>query len=95
VQNNLCHSCCVGQNIGVPEPQHSPAPLFQPFSSMMIMCVVSVLRAVCLNGQQVLCAREIQDKRPDRELPPKLIPTQLSAPQNGPEPSLGVGGPPA
>ena len=91
LQDGLCHTLDICQNIVVPEAQHAPVVIFKPLRTPGIVRVVNVLAAVNLNDEPTRYACEISDERTDRSLPAEFVALKLPIAQSIPKPALGVG----
>jgi hypothetical protein len=90
--NRRMHAFEVRLYLGVPEPQNSVALTLKdagPFCLLRRRPVV--LATVDLHNQACIVANEIDNIGPERHLPPKSMPSDLTRPQDCPDASLGIG----
>src|SRR5205807_10270911 len=73
-QNRLDDAVRVREHVVAPEPQHPPAPLFEPGRTRPISLIIGVLTAIGLDDQAISRAREIHNETADRKLPAKAVP---------------------
>jgi len=88
-QDTLKHCGRRLQYLIVPKSQHTKPLLFNVTIAQRIMCPLLVmLSTVEFNHQLRLEAREIGDVAPDRNLPPRSVPAQLSTAYETPQAAL-------
>lgn len=85
------HARRVAEDVMVPETQHLPAIRLEPARSALVLGIVSVLAAICLDDQGTLKADEIDDEGADWALAAKFEPRKLPAAQRRPKTLLGFG----
>jgi len=91
LQDHLQHTLGAGQNIVVPEPDDSPAVIFEPSRSPRIVSAVGMLAAVEFNDQTPLDADKIGEKDTNRMLATEFVAAQLPIAHQPPKAVLGIG----
>ena len=75
----------IGQNLVVPEADHSPALAFEPDSAFEVLWIVRVLPAIELDDYLSFDAGEIGDVPSDRMLATEFEPVELPIPNTEPK----------
>ena len=89
-ENDIQNAFCIGENVVVPKPDHTPTLLLKPVSASQICRTLVVLTAIGLDDQVIPRAGEIDDIWTDRMLPAELVACQPPIAQHRPQPTLGV-----
>lgn len=92
IKNYHSDALGIGQNVVVPEPQHTPPLPLEPFGPRGVGFVVRMLTAIGFNDEPMLQAHEIDDVSADGPLAPELVTGHSPVAKYRPEAPFGVGG---
>jgi len=92
--NSFAHAIDVGQNLLVPEAQHSivlALKILRPAFIALPFAFIAMLVSVKLDNEPCIGTEEICDERTNRVLPPEFVACEVSISKTAPEDAFAVG----